>query len=354
MDIESVVEYVKHNYADQIAPVDNHALKDFCIYIGLRVPRVLALWLSSVGTVKIDGKPTLTVDPQFGCPIESWELYQSFIKKSNPELHIDAQISEPAPGGPGVCRYRDNLIPFLRLDDKSFYCLFVARGQIKDGDCPIVVWETTNRDFVEQYMSMKIYHPSFVNWLAALLGVPEDAAGVVRKRRKPKTEPLVHEVTLGERSAIEKVLAEIVKLPSAVLLPPATEAEIDAAEKKTRLKFPLSFKQFLQTTAGMQYNGEIVLGVGSRADADEERSLVRVTLREREEGIVPLRRDLIPIQDEGNGDWICLLPKEDGSADCPVVRWVHDGDKKEDQRPERVAASFRRWLIDKILEGPSM
>lgn len=321
----------------------------------MRVPRALAVWLSSVGSVKIDGKPTLTVDPDYGCSIEPEfeDLRRSLYNKCDPDLHIDMQILRPK-GGPRITAYRDNLIPFLRHGENSFYCLFVARGQIKDGDCPIVVWETANRDLFEQHMSMKIYHPSFVNWLAGLLGVPEDAAGVLRKRRKPKTEPLVHEVTLGERSPIEKVLAEIVKLPSAVLLPPATEAEIDAAEKKTRLKFPLSFRQFLQTTAGMQYNGEIVLGVGSRADADEERSLVRVTLREREEGIVPLRRDLIPIQDEGNGDWICLLPKEDGSADCPVVRWVHDGDKKEDQRPERVAASFRRWLIDKILEGPSM
>jgi hypothetical protein len=348
MDIESIVDYVQVHHAHEIAPVDSVALKDFGSSIGMRVPRALAVWLSSVGSVKIDGKPTLTVDPHYGCPIEPDEVYRSLINKCNPDHHIDSQILER------INTYRDNLIPFLRRDDKSFYCLFVARGKIKDGDCPIVVWETSNRDFVEQYMSMKIYHPSFVNWLAGLLGVPEDAAGVVRKRRKPKTEPLVHEVMLGERSPIEKVLAEIVKLPSTGLLPPATDAEIDAAEGKTRLKFPRAFRQFLQATAGMQYNGEIVLGVGSRADADEERSLVRVTLREREEGIVPLRPDLIPIQDEGNGDWLCLLPKEDGSADCPVVRWVHDGDKKEDQRPERVAPSFRRWLIDKILEGPSM
>jgi hypothetical protein len=344
MDIEDVISYVKSSRPTEIDPATKKEIADAVQFIGHRMPRAWLTWMAEVGEVQIGAYSSLSIrkkhdDAQDRDRSYAWHDMEMFgtVRRRGKKRRV---------------AYMHGVVPFVKRDDDFTYCLWVAKQ--KQGDCPIVLWNTVKRkhddDGSEQYTELRAHHRSFVAWLGEQLGVPSPASGAKKRR----ASLAVNELT--SRSSMDRVLADLAKRRSPLVDVGVEEQEIAQAEQELRVKLPMNYRRFLAQCGSASIGGTDVLGLGTLAKRDKERHVVRTTLSERRDGMCPLRDDLIAISPEGNGDFICLQPSKGDGEDCPVVSWSHEGDGGDDpakQKPLRIAASFRRWLIDMLSAAPN-
>lgn len=118
--------------------------------------------------------------------------------------------------------------------------------------------------------------------------------------------------------------------------------EVWVAEKQLDVTFPDSYRDFLQKYGSGSFGGVVVYGLGVPIDA--EPSVVYATeLMRRVDDFFP--EDLVPIQDTGEGDILCLaVSRMDEDNECPVVQWIPEM-SFEEQMFEVVNKTFAHFLL---------
>jgi hypothetical protein len=309
-------------------PIPRGVLAGYCRKNRLRLPSVLLDWLEIVGAVTIDGHRTLSLRAS---------------EAGDPRRHIIAQKLDAFEREPPNCYHLAWALPFLQLDRNRFYCLWLSR--ITAGDCPVVIWDLSQRVSARAFESPPLHHRSFGRWICQRLGVP------VVRQAKPARKPAAPQPPLLARSAtLHAVLAAVRAFPGAKPGRGASAARVKAAEAVLGVTFPKAYRQFLSELGTLDLAGDVVLGIPPARRGGPERSVVARTIQERTAGVLRLPAGLVALRDLGNGDLDCLhLGK--GSDDCPVVTWVHDAPAGLRQRPLRCAPSFRLWLIDRLRDA---
>jgi cell wall assembly regulator SMI1 len=130
----------------------------------------------------------------------------------------------------------------------------------------------------------------------------------------------------------------------------ASNSEISDAERSLGVQLPRSYKAFLSRFGWLETGSDILYGLG--ADVPPGCTLVRNTFSERYEAHPHIPPNLIPVMNDGAGNNYCLDTANFQGDECPVVFWDHEHDDGPGQLPERVARSFDKWLIDRIMNGP--
>jgi cell wall assembly regulator SMI1 len=111
------------------------------------------------------------------------------------------------------------------------------------------------------------------------------------------------------------------------------------AEKKLGVKFPKSFREYLNRFGFISHNADEFYGLDS--DIPNHLDLVRNTEGERTQFQPNLPLHLIPFLPNGGGDHYCIDLR---SGDDPkVVFWNHE--LGPDQKPEVIASAFSTWLL---------
>lgn len=127
----------------------------------------------------------------------------------------------------------------------------------------------------------------------------------------------------------------------------ATEKEIARAEQSLGVKITGGYRQFLIRFGWAEFAYEDIYGLGP--DAPEHLNLVTITRDERSAMVPGLRKDILPLMNDGGGNHYCLdLQSAPGglNPEPSVVFWSHNLD--EDQVPEFVSGSFVEWLSSRL------
>jgi hypothetical protein len=123
----------------------------------------------------------------------------------------------------------------------------------------------------------------------------------------------------------------------------ATAQEISAAEQLLGIRIGGSYREFLKQFGGGGVGHIEIFGLGLRVPP--YLNLVSVTQRERHELQPSLRRELIPIMNDGAGNLYCLDTRV--SDEPPIVYWDHSAGA--DQRLEVDSADgFAAWLMKRL------
>ena len=126
----------------------------------------------------------------------------------------------------------------------------------------------------------------------------------------------------------------------------ASVAEIDDAEAKLSVKFPESYKVFLNLYGWARFASNEFYGLG--ADVPAHLGLVMNTSAERTEMQPTIPQSLVPVLNDGGGNHYCLDTQGMNDGECPVVFWDHD--EGPNQQPSHEANSFDDWIVDFIRE----
>lgn len=126
---------------------------------------------------------------------------------------------------------------------------------------------------------------------------------------------------------------------------PASDADIESAEKTLGVALPNSYKHFLKQM-GLSFWPDYIYGLG--AGVLDGLNVVKVTEEERNLLEPPLQHNLVAISPDGWGNNFCLDTSLPVDGECPVVFWNHE--KESDQVPEIVGATFVDWLEALIRE----
>jgi hypothetical protein len=127
---------------------------------------------------------------------------------------------------------------------------------------------------------------------------------------------------------------------------PVTEDRIRGAEVELDVVFPDSYKVFLREI-GSSYWPNYFIGLNPLPVPATD--VISITFRQRQVDGLPLPHYLIPIEDDGYGNYYCLDSSKMKDSECPVVFWNHD--LSLDQTPEWIAASYIDWLYDQVNEA---
>jgi cell wall assembly regulator SMI1 len=129
---------------------------------------------------------------------------------------------------------------------------------------------------------------------------------------------------------------------------PKTEKLICLAEKTINIKFPSTYRQFVQRYGCGSIKGFEVYGLTDESfDYYGSLDAIGLTLEERENGDIPVH--FILIGDVGDGFYYCLdssQPNEDG--EYPVVIWGYGVPEKN---KEKVAEDFGEFLLNQLIEA---
>lgn len=135
-------------------------------------------------------------------------------------------------------------------------------------------------------------------------------------------------------------LAEILLLSNDSFLGTgATEEEIRNAENALGIPFHGGFRKFLMRFGWGGVVGVELYGLGKNVPF--HLNLVTLTLSERTEMHPRLRKELLPIFNDGAGNHYCLDTSISGEP--PIVFWDHEAGA--DQIPEVDDMNFSAWLI---------
>ena len=118
--------------------------------------------------------------------------------------------------------------------------------------------------------------------------------------------------------------------------------EIWVAEGQLNVKFPESYKQFLQRYGSGSFAGEDIYGLGVPETNLPNVVFATDTLRTSDD-FFPV--DLVVIQDTGEGDLLCLATSRmDEAGECPVVQWIPEM-SFEEQMFEVINRTFAHFLL---------
>jgi hypothetical protein len=118
--------------------------------------------------------------------------------------------------------------------------------------------------------------------------------------------------------------------------------EVWVAERRLGVKFPNSYREFLQKYGALLFNGEPVYGLGV-ADDDLPNVVFAVEQLRTSDDFFP--GDLVVIQDTGAGDLLCLATSRlNEDQECPVVQWIPEMSFDE-QVFEVINSTFAHFLL---------
>lgn len=126
----------------------------------------------------------------------------------------------------------------------------------------------------------------------------------------------------------------------------ATESEISNAESLLGVRLPESYRSFLRRNGWVRFSHQELYGLGSDTPAYLE--LIKNTLVERDTMGPPMPSQLVPVMNDGAGNHYCLDTATVVDGECPVVFWDHE--QGFNQKPQTVARSFDRWLVELLME----
>jgi hypothetical protein len=125
----------------------------------------------------------------------------------------------------------------------------------------------------------------------------------------------------------------------------ATREEIDRAAGVLGFRFPADFVDFLADIGWVDNRVGCFLGLG--ADVHSALDVVRVCLSERREAFPPPPDRLLPLLNDGSGNYYCLnVPDSAERPSAEVVFWEHEG--SADQVPEVISPNFEKWFVRKV------
>lgn len=131
----------------------------------------------------------------------------------------------------------------------------------------------------------------------------------------------------------------------------ASDEEITAAERWMGIRFPASFRSFL-SEHGWGYFGSLELISGLGADIPKEweagANIVRVVTDERS-GPLHFPLHIIPISQNGAGDWYALDCSRYIEHECPVV-FINHETLVDGFKAEQKAQNFAEWIYSKLSE----
>lgn len=131
------------------------------------------------------------------------------------------------------------------------------------------------------------------------------------------------------------------------------QSEINDSQRELGVSFPFSYAMFLKEH-GWGYFGhmELICGLGSdipdewKAGAD----LLRVVADERQ-GELRFPHDIIPICQNGAGDWYALDCSRSTEAEAPIVFVSHEEVASKGFCSELCASSFSDWIFSMLSEN---
>jgi hypothetical protein len=143
--------------------------------------------------------------------------------------------------------------------------------------------------------------------------------------------------TVAKAAAIIESYPEI-----ADFVGPVPFEEIYVAENRLGVRFPDSYRDFIQRYGAGTFGGKPIYGLGVPDDGLPNVVWATEAMREADD-FFPA--DLVVIQDTGEGDILCLataLMNEDN--ECPVVQWIPEL-TFEEQAFERINSTFAHFLL---------
>jgi antitoxin YobK len=123
---------------------------------------------------------------------------------------------------------------------------------------------------------------------------------------------------------------------------PVPFEEVWVAEERLGVRFPDSYREFVQKYGAGQYGGEPIYGLGVPEDNLPNVVWATETMRTADDFFPG---DLVPIQDTGQGDVLCLATSRmSDSNECPVVQWIPEMSIDE-QAFEVINKTFAGFLL---------
>lgn len=133
----------------------------------------------------------------------------------------------------------------------------------------------------------------------------------------------------------------------------ASESLIHECEESLQVRFPKSYRLFLREF-GWGYFGslELIAGLGSDIPAEWERgaNVLNVATDERR-GPMSLPVDILPICQNGAGDWYALDCRSHPTDESPVVFISHEHSASSGFNPIRCADSFADWIFSNLMNN---
>lgn len=118
--------------------------------------------------------------------------------------------------------------------------------------------------------------------------------------------------------------------------------EVWVAENYLEVRFPDSYREFLQRYGAGSFGGKEVYGLGVPATGLPNVVWATEALRASDD-FFPA--DLVVIQDTGEGDILCLATSRmNDQNECPVVQWIPEM-SFEEQAFEVVNSTFAHFLL---------
>lgn len=132
----------------------------------------------------------------------------------------------------------------------------------------------------------------------------------------------------------------------------ASEEEILACEAGLSLRFPPSYRSFLNEF-GWGYFGSLELIAGLGSDIPEEwgkgANLFQVVSDERK-GPLNFPPGIVPFCQNGAGDWYALDCRRDNDIESPVVFVSHEQAVSRGFSAAQCADSFADWIFARLTE----
>lgn len=123
---------------------------------------------------------------------------------------------------------------------------------------------------------------------------------------------------------------------------PVPFEEVWVAEERLGVHFPDSYREFLQKYGSGRYGGEPIYGLGTPDDNLPNVVWATETMRTADDFFPG---DLVPVQDTGEGDVLCLATSRmNENNECPVVQWIPEMSMDE-QAFEVINKTFAGFLL---------
>ena len=123
---------------------------------------------------------------------------------------------------------------------------------------------------------------------------------------------------------------------------PVPFEEVWVAETQLGVKFPDSYREFLQKYGAGSFGGRTIYGLGA-PDTGLPNVVWATNLLREADDFFP--GDLVVIQDTGEGDILCLATSRmDERNECPVVQWIPEL-TFEEQAFEVINSTFAHFLL---------
>lgn len=147
--------------------------------------------------------------------------------------------------------------------------------------------------------------------------------------------------------AIQEVIHHLLQLNSKQVGQGVSEEAIIELEARLGVQLPHSYKAFLKVVGWAVVGFYEIYGWGK--DVPKHLDVLQVTEWERSQSGNPLPYYLIPIFNNGAGDYHCLATHQRRRNECPVVLWLHE--LPPNQNLEWLARDFSEWLHAIIVEA---